>query len=100
MRLLQKAAKLFDVECGTYLLKKLALLVKIYISNLNFAGSELSNPSTYVLFFKISNTTLFIFTKKVSGMRLDQKTAKLFDVECGLGLLKKLEPFLNFHFKP
>ena len=51
VRLPHKTAKLFDVECGAYLLKKLALLVQISISNLNFAGSELSSPSTYVLYF-------------------------------------------------
>ena len=51
MSIAQKTAKLFDVECAAYLLKKLALLVKMSISNLNFAGSELSSPSTYVLYF-------------------------------------------------
>ena len=30
---------------------------------------------------------------KVSGVRLPQKTAKLFDVECGAYLLKKLALF-------
>ena len=51
MRLDQKTAKLFDVECGAYLLKKLALLAKISISNLNFASSQLYSPSTYMLYF-------------------------------------------------
>ena len=53
VRLAQKTAKLFDLECGAYLglLKKLGLLVKMSISNLNFAGSELSSPSTCVLHF-------------------------------------------------
>ena len=51
VRLDQKTAKLFDVECGAYVLKKLELLVKMYISNLNFAWSQLYCPSTYLLYF-------------------------------------------------
>ena len=41
VRLAQKTVKLFEVECGAYLFKKLALLAQIYVSNLNFASSEL-----------------------------------------------------------
>ena len=51
VKLRQKTAKLFDVECGTYLLKKLVLLAKISVSNLNFASSQLFSPSTYMLYF-------------------------------------------------
>ena len=90
MRLRQKTAKLFGVECGAYLLKKLALLTKISISNLNFASSQLYSPSTYMLYFLNKKCYIFLVYKKVSGVRLPQKTAKLFDVECGAYLLKKL----------
>ena len=51
VRLPQKTAKLLDVECGAHLLKKLALLAKIYISNLKFAWSQLYSPSTFMLYF-------------------------------------------------
>ena len=51
VRLPQKTAKLFDVECGAYLLKKLALLATISISNLNSALSQLYSPSTYTLYY-------------------------------------------------
>ena len=53
VRLPKKTAKLIDVECGAYLLKKLALFAKISVSNLNFASSKLYSPCIY--------STRFIF---------------------------------------
>ena len=50
VRLPQKTAKLFDVECGSYLLKKTCAFGKISISNLNFASSQLYSPSTYMIY--------------------------------------------------
>ena len=79
-----------DVECGACLLKKLALLTKISVSNLNFASSQLYKPCTYMLYFLNEQHYVVLVYKKVSGVRLRQKTAKLFDVVCGAYLLKKL----------
>ena len=58
VRLRQKIAKLFDVECGAYLLKKLALLAKTSISNLNIALSQLGSHPPTCFIFQMSNTTL------------------------------------------
>ena len=50
MRLPQRTAKLFNVECGAYLLKKLALLAKISVSNLNFASYHFTAHEPTALF--------------------------------------------------